>query len=107
MALKITDSNYEELAAQGKPLVIDFWAQWCGPCKLIGPYIEELAEEYKDSVIIGKCDVDENEELPAQFRVRNIPFVVFIKDGVVVAKNVGATTKAALKEKIEKMKSEE
>lgn len=101
MALKITDSNYEELAAQGKPLVIDFWAQWCGPCKLIGPYIEELAEEYKDRVIIGKCDVDENEDLPAQFRVRNIPFVVFIKDGSIVAKNVGATTKAALKEKID------
>ena len=101
MALKITDSNYDELAAQGKPLVIDFWAQWCGPCKLIGPYIEELAEEYKDKVVIGKCDVDENEDLPAQFRVRNIPFVVFIKDGKVVAKNVGATTKAALQEKIE------
>ena len=101
MALKITDSNYEELAAQGKPIVIDFWAQWCGPCKLIGPYIEELAEEYKDRVIIGKCDVDENDELPGQFRVRNIPFVVFIKDGAVVAKNVGATTKAKLQELVE------
>ena len=101
MALKITDSNYEELVAQGKPIVIDFWAQWCGPCKLIGPYIEELAEEYKDRVIIGKCDVDDNDELPAQFRVRNIPFVVFIKDGAVVAKNVGATTKAKLQELVE------
>ena len=80
MALNITDQNFEEIVAEGKPVVLDFWATWCGPCKQIAPYIEELAEEYKDTVNIGKCDVDENSDLPAQFGVRNIPTVLFIKN---------------------------
>lgn len=100
MALNITDQNFEEIVAEGKPVVLDFWATWCGPCKQIAPYIEELAEEYKDTVIIGKCDVDENSDLPAQFGVRNIPTVLFIKNGEVVEKQVGATTKQALAEKL-------
>ena len=75
MALAITDSNFDELAAQGKPMVVDFWATWCGPCKKIGPYIEELAEQYADSVIIGKVDVDENDGLAIRFGIRNIPTV--------------------------------
>ena len=101
MALSITDKNYEEIVAEGKPVVLDFWATWCGPCKMIAPYVEELAEEYKGVVNIGKCDVDENSDLPAQFGVRNIPTVLFIKNGEVVDKQVGATSKAALKEKVE------
>ena len=101
MALNIKDDNFEAIVAEGKPVVLDFWATWCGPCKMIAPFIEELAEEYKDTVNIGKCDVDENDELPGQFGVRNIPTVLFIKNGEVVDKQVGATTKAALKEKIE------
>ena len=101
MALVIKDDNFEALVAEGKPVVLDFWATWCGPCKQIAPYIEELAEEYQGRVNIGKCDVDENSELPAQYNVRNIPTVLFIKDGKVVDKNVGATSKAALKEKVE------
>ncbi|WP_300724535.1 thioredoxin [uncultured Bacteroides sp.] len=101
MALEIKDDNFEAIVAEGKPVVLDFWATWCGPCKQIAPYIEELAEEYKDSVNIGKCDVDENSDLTAQFGVRNIPTVLFIKNGEVVAKQVGATTKAALKDKVE------
>ncbi|WP_338083272.1 thioredoxin [Bacteroides caecigallinarum] len=100
MALNITDQNFEEIMAEGKPVVLDFWATWCGPCKQIAPYIEELAEEYKDTVNIGKCDVDENSDLTAQFGVRNIPTVLFIKNGEVVEKQVGATTKQDLAEKL-------
>ena len=100
MALEIKDSNFEELLASGKPVVVDFWATWCGPCKKIAPDVEALAEEYKDQVIIGKCDVDDNDELTGKFGVRNIPTVLFIKDGEVKDKTVGAVTKAQLEEKI-------
>lgn len=101
MALAVTNENYEALMASDKPVVIDFWAEWCGPCRMIGPIIEELAEEYKDKVVIGKCDVDSNDDIVAQYRVRNIPTVVFIKGGAVVDKVVGATSKDALKAKVE------
>ena len=101
MALNIKDDNFEAIVAEGKPVVLDFWATWCGPCKQIAPYIEELAEEYKDKVNIGKCDVDENVDLTAQFGGRNIPTVLFIKNGEVVDKQVGATTKSALQAKVE------
>lgn len=100
MALEITDSNYEELAAQGKPFVLDFWATWCGPCKKIAPDIEALAEEYEGEVIVGKCDVDDNDDLTSRFGVRNIPTVLFIKNGEVVDKQVGAAPKSAFEEKI-------
>ena len=100
MALQITDQNFEEIKAEGKPIVLDFWAPWCGPCKQVGPYIEELAEEFKDTVNIGKCDVDENADLPGEFGVRNIPTILFIKNGEIVDKQVGATTKAVLAEKV-------
>ncbi len=103
MALQITDNNFNELADSGKPLVVDFWATWCGPCKLIAPFVDELAEEYKDTVNIGKCNIDENTDLPAQFGIRNIPTLLFLKDGVVVDKLVGATSKNALKEKVDKL----
>lgn len=101
MALNIKDDNFKAIVAEGKPVVLDFWATWCGPCKQIAPYIEELAEEYKDKVNIGKCDVDDNADLPVQFGVRSIPTVLFIKNGEVVDKQVGATTKAALQAKVE------
>ena len=100
MALEITDSNYEELVAQGKPIVLDFWATWCGPCKKIAPDIEALAEEFEGQVIVGKCDVDENDDLTSRFGVRNIPTVLFIKNGEVVDKQVGATTKDKFEEKL-------
>ena len=103
MALNIKDDNFEAIVAEGKPVVLDFWATWCGPCKQIAPYIEELAEEYKDSVNIGKCDVDENSELPGQFGVRNIPTVLFIKNGEVVDKQVGAVGKPVFAEKVKKL----
>ncbi len=103
MALKITDGNFEALLAEGKPVVVDFWAPWCGPCKMVGPIIEELAKEYEGQVVIGKCDIDENPDLPEQFGIRNIPTVLFIKDGEIVDKQVGAVAKPAFVEKVKKL----
>ena len=96
MALEITSQNYKELIESGKPLVIDFWAEWCGPCRMVSPIIDELAQEFDGQVVIGKCDVDNNDEVSAEFRVRNIPTILFFKGGQVVDKQVGATTKEAL-----------
>lgn len=96
----ITDANYAEIEAAGLPLVIDFSATWCGPCKKIGPIIEELAGEYDGKVNIYKCDVDENDDLTSKFGIRNVPTVLFIKNGEVVDKHVGAATKDAFVQKI-------
>lgn len=98
--MEITTQNYDELIAQGKPVVLDFWATWCGPCKKIAPIVEELAAEYEGKAIIGKVDVEEQDELAAKFGIRNIPTVIFIKDGNVVDKQVGATTKNVLEDKL-------
>ena len=100
MALEITDGNFEALIAEGKPIVVDFWATWCGPCKKIAPDIEALAKEYEGQVTIGKSDVDANDALTSKYGVRNIPTVLFIKNGEVVDKQVGAAPKAAFEEKI-------
>ncbi len=100
MALAITESNFEELWASGKPMMVDFWATWCGPCKKIGPDIEALAEEYKDRVVVGKCDVEDNEGLAIRFSVRNVPTVIFIKNGEVVDKQVGAAPRKVFEEKL-------
>lgn len=96
----ITNENFESVMNSGKPVVLDFWATWCGPCKKVAPVIEELAEQYADQVIVGKVDVEENDEISFQYGIRNIPTVLFIKDGQVVDKIVGATAKAAYEEKI-------
>ena len=103
MALEITDSNYKEILAEGKPVVIDFWAPWCGPCKMVGPIIEELAEVYEGQVLIGKCDVDENGDVAAEYGIRNIPTVLFFKNGELVDKHVGSAGKSAFDDKIKKM----
>ena len=100
MALEITDANAKSVLSEGKPVVIDFWAPWCGPCKMVGPIIEELAKEYEGQVVIGKCDVDENADLPAEYGIRNIPTVLFFKNGAIVDKQVGAVSKAVYNEKI-------
>ena len=84
MALEINSQNFETLIADGKPVVVDFWATWCGPCQMVGPFIEQLAQEYEGRVTIGKCDVDKDEELPSRFSVRNIPTILFIKNGEVI-----------------------
>ena len=101
MALEITDSNFQEILAEGKPVVMDFWAPWCGPCKMVGPIIDELATEYEGKVIIGKCDVDENGDVAAEYGIRNIPTVLFFKNGELVDKLVGSAPKSAYVAKIE------
>ena len=103
MAMEINTNNIEALLASGQPVVIDFWAEWCGPCRMIAPIVEELAAEYEGKVIIGKCDVEENDEITMKYGVRNIPTIIFLKEGQVVDKQVGACQKGALVEKIEKL----
>lgn len=103
MALEFTDSNFEEKALNsGQVTVVDFWAQWCGPCRAIAPIIEELADEFAGTVAIGKVDVDANQELAMKYSIRSIPTILILKDGEVVEKHVGAITKPALMTKIEK-----
>lgn len=97
----ITDANFAELEATGLPIVLDFSATWCGPCKKIAPFIAELADEYEGRVLVGKCDVDENDDLTSRFGIRNVPTVLFIKDGLVVDKHVGAAPKSELVNKVE------
>ena len=101
MALEITDNNFKEILAEGKPVVIDFWAPWCGPCKMVGPIIEELAGEYGGKVLIGKGDVDENGDVAAEYGIRNIPTVLFFKNGELVDKQVGSAPKPTYAAKIE------
>ena len=102
MAMQISDSNFEEVktSAGEKPLVIDFWATWCGPCRMIAPIVDEMAEKYADQVIIGKCNVDESSDLPMKYGIRNIPTLLFFKNGDLVDKSVGALSKPELEEKI-------
>lgn len=101
MALEFTDENIKEVINSGKPVVIDFWAEWCGPCRMVGPIVEELAKEYDGKVTIGKMDVDNNIETPNQYGIRNIPTILFFKDGQLVDKQIGAVQKAVLAAKVE------
>lgn len=104
MALHITSESFKELTASGKPLVVDFWATWCGPCKRVAPLIEELAAEYEGRVNIGKCDVEEDEDLATQFQVSSIPTIIFIDaQGQLAGRVVGAQSKAVLQQNIEKL----
>ena len=96
----INDENYEAVVAEGKPMMLDFWATWCGPCKKIGPDIEALAEQYEGQVIVGKVNVEEADDLATKFKIRNVPTVLYIKNGEVVDKIVGATTKDKFEEKL-------
>lgn len=99
MEVQITSENFAELKNGAQPLVVDFWATWCGPCRMIAPIVAELAGEYDGKITVGKCDVEENDELAAEFGIRNIPTILFIKNGEVVDKLVGAVGKAKLEEK--------
>ncbi|MFM2394454.1 MAG: Thioredoxin [Bacteroidota bacterium] len=101
MAFEFTDANFKEEALSGGVSVVDFWAEWCGPCKLIGPIVDDLATAYEGKVKIGKLNVDDNQEVSIKYGVRSIPTILIIKDGEVVDKHVGLTTKATLAEKIE------
>ena len=100
MELEITSQNFEEIKQQGKPVLVDFWATWCGPCKRVGPIIEELAAEYDGKVIVGKCDIEENDELTDQFGIMNVPTVVFLKDGKEVDRVVGLAMKNVYQDKL-------
>ena len=99
METKITASNFESLKNGELPLVVDFWATWCGPCRMIAPIIEELATEYDGKTNVGKCDVEECDDIAAEFGIRNIPTILFFKGGEVVDKMVGAASKSKIEDK--------
>ena len=101
MEVTITKENFASLKAGNLPLVVDFWATWCGPCRMVAPIIEELSKEYDGKVVIGKCDVEDNDDIAAEFGIRNIPTILFFKNGEVVDKIIGAQPKAKIEEKIQ------
>lgn len=99
-AIELTDANFAEVIASDKPVLVDFWAEWCGPCKMIGPVVEQLAGEYADKAIVGKMDVDANANIPMQFGIRSIPTLMIFKGGQLVDKVIGAVPKAVLESKL-------
>ncbi|MGB2229482.1 MAG: thioredoxin [Flavobacteriales bacterium] len=102
MAVELTDANFEELAINSdKPVVVDFWAEWCGPCRMVGPVVEELANDNEGKAVVGKVNVDHNSAVSQRFDIRNIPTILFLKNGEVVDKSVGAVPKNVLQEKLD------
>ena len=101
MAIEITDSTFDEIVLKSeKPVMVDFWAEWCGPCRMVGPIMEELSDDFKDKAVVGKLDVDSNQEFAAKFGVRNIPTVLVFKNGEIVGRQVGVAPKANYTEAI-------
>jgi len=100
-ALELTDANFQEVINSEKPVLVDFWAEWCGPCKMIGPLVEELAGEYDGKAVIGKVDVDANPDISAKFGIRSIPTLLVFKNGEVVDKQIGVVAKSVLAEKLD------
>ena len=102
MAIELTDSNFEELVLKSdKPVMVDFWAEWCGPCRMVGPVVEELAKEYDGKAVIGKVNVDNNPQTAMKYGIRSIPTILFLKNGEVVDRSVGAVPKSQLADKLE------
>jgi thioredoxin 1 len=102
MALEITTQNFEEMVLNSdKPVLIDFWAEWCGPCRMVGPIVDDLHKDYEGKAIIGKVNVDEEQEIAAKYGIRNIPTILFFKNGEIVDKNVGVSPKIDLSKKID------
>src|SRR5580698_6894849 len=101
MALEITDANFDELVLKSdKPVLVDFWAEWCGPCRMVGPIVEEIAKEFDGKAIVGKVDVDSNPNISMNYGIRNIPTLLFFKGGQIVDKQVGAVPKSVLANKL-------
>lgn len=96
----LTDANFDEIINSGKPVLVDFWAEWCGPCKMIGPVVEELAGDYDGKAVVAKLNVDENPQTTAKFGVRSIPTLLVFKGGQIVDKQVGAVPKSVLNQKL-------
>ena len=103
MTVEVTADNFEKLKNGDLPLVVDLWATRCGPCRRVGPIMEELSNEYEGKVVVGKCDIEENEDIPMQYGVRNIPTILFFKNGQLVDKFVGAAAKGKFQEKFDKL----
>jgi thioredoxin 1 len=102
MAFELTDANFHEKVLSHKGVVmIDFWAEWCGPCRMVGPIVEEISKEYEGKAIVAKLDVDDNPEVSMRYGIRSIPTILFVKDGEIIDKHIGATTKAVLAKKLE------
>ncbi len=102
MAIQITDANYAELVENSQvPVLLDFWAEWCGPCRMVGPLVEELSKEYDGKALVGKVDVDSNPEISMKFGIRNIPTLIYLKNGQMVDKVVGAVPKQTLESKLQ------
>lgn len=102
MALEITDSNFDELVLKSdKPVLVDFWAEWCGPCRMVGPVVEEISKEFDGTAVVGKVDVDKNSEISVKYGIRNIPTLLYFKNGQVVDKQVGVASKNALISKLQ------
>jgi len=101
MAIEATDANFDELINSDKPVLVDFWAEWCGPCKMIGPVVEQLAGEYEGRAIIAKMDVDQNAQVPAKFGIRSIPTLMVFKNGQLIDKVIGAVPKNVLEQKLQ------
>ena len=103
MAKEFTDANFDELLGSNKVVVADFWATWCGPCKAMGPSIDELSAEYEGQALIGKVDVEENNDLAEKYAIRSVPTIIFFKDGEMVDKMVGLQNKAVLEARIKEL----
>jgi len=101
MALEVNDGNFDDVVLKSdKPVIVDFWAEWCGPCRMVAPIIEEISKEYEGKALVTKCDVDSSPGVAAKFSIRNIPTILFFKDGKIADKQVGAVPKSTFVNKL-------